>query len=621
MSDFKTVVPESYGLAVRAGTNRGLYCCQDADGRDCLVIWLQDATNDRILQVDAETGTTESIPVPQEMDFAVFSSLRSKAGKSYSLYCSCFLEYDPALKKFTFYRKLKKNEYLGMVTYEDEAGKIWSISYPDSHLFCFDPATGEFTEYGQIDKTDYPQYSYSMVKDGDLIYAGLGFVEGRVVCFDLATGEARQLLAPEDSPKGETMEVCRFSDGNIYACGKECFFIIRDGRAERIAALPEGAVEMKNPAAGRHGFVMSEFCSGRKLVDFDMTNKTFATTAADGSDRKEVSFDFDNRGTSMMDITVNDQGVLAGGGSFPFFFGKLDTATGEKSVEFAGVQCNTIAACGKYFYIGAYHGGQLLRFDPDKPWDLQNAMKIDDPDFNSNPVFYGAVRKEVCRPHAIAVAPDGSWFVVGGTPAYGTTGGGIAIVDCESGKYKVIPHTDLIENEAPHALVILNDELLLGGTAVYPGTGGVKMVEEGSLFLYNIRENKTIWRSKALGSPMDAVFQLLMLDDNRVLGYTSNSEVFLLDLTRREIIYKQDISAIAPAAMAGSCRALLKDDDGRIFFLGKKHIARLDPENGSIIRAFEVAGGIQMSGAIYDGKVWFAGEKQWKSLVLSELFD
>ena len=112
-----------------------------------------------------------------------------------------------------------------------------------------------------------------------------------------------------------------------------------------------------------------------------------------------------------------------------------------------------------------------------------------------------------------------------------------------------------------------------------------------------------------------------MLDDNRVLGYTSNSEVFLLDLTRREIIYKQDISAIAPAAMAGSCRALLKDDDGRIFFLGKKHIARLDPENGSIIRAFEVAGGIQMSGAIYDGKVWFAGEKQWKSLVLSELFD
>ena len=81
MSDFKTVVPESYGLAVRAGTNRGLYCCQDADGRDCLVIWLQDATNDRILQVDAETGTAESIPVPQEMDFAVFSSLRSKAGK------------------------------------------------------------------------------------------------------------------------------------------------------------------------------------------------------------------------------------------------------------------------------------------------------------------------------------------------------------------------------------------------------------------------------------------------------------------------------------------------------------------------------------------------------------
>ena len=105
-----------------------------------------------------------------------------------------------------------------------------------------------------------------------------------------------------------------------------------------------------------------------------------------------------------------------------------------------------------------------------------------------------------------------------------------------------------------------------------------------------------------------------------MLGYTSNDELFLFDVPERKIIYQRNIAEVGPAAMAGSCRALLKAPDGRIFFLGKKHIALIAPEDGSIIKAVEISGGIQMSGAIYDGKIYFAAQREWKSIVINDLF-
>ena len=613
MSDNSAITPESYGLSVRGGTCRGLHCVKDADNRDCMVIWLMDRFCERVLQIDAETGNTESISIPSEIDFAPFSSLCSLAGKSYSMISGCFLEYDPALKKFTFCRKVEDGARLGMGMTEDENGNIWCAAYPDCQLFCFVPATGELKSFGQVNQADYPQYPYSMVKSGNIIYIGTGYVCGQIIRFDLESGKSRTLIPPELAPAGELIKVQRYSDGNIYGRSKDSTFIVRDDKAEAIEALPEGVLPVNDPRTGGAELVMTEFPSGRKLADFDIKAGKYTLISADGSCRKELTFTYENRGTSMMDITVNDEGIIAGGGSFPFWFGKLNCRTKEKCIEFAGVQCNAITAHGKYFYIASYHGGQLLKLDPGQPWNLKNAMKITTPNLHSNPVFYGAIRDDICRPHTITVSPDGSYFIAGGTPAYGKTGGGIAFVNTASGKVKVIPHTKLAENEAPHALLIWDDRLLLCGTAVYPGTGGVQLAKEGSLLLYDMKAEKTIWRTKALGT-MDAVFQLLRLDENRVLGYTSNNDIFLFNVPERKLIYQKSIAAVAPAAMAGSCRALLKTDDGRIFFLGKKHVAQIDPEHGSVINAVEVSGGIQMSGAIYDNKIWFASENQWKSI-------
>lgn len=615
MADDIVICPDSYGLSVRGGTCRGVHCVKDASGRDCIVLWLMDRFCERVLQIDAETGAAESIAIEQEMDYAPFASLCSRAGKSYSLFCHWFFEFDPVLKKFTFAQKVDAGARLGMGMMEDEAGGIWCTAYPDCHLFRFDPATREFKSFGQVSKTDFPQYPYTLVKDGNIIYIGIGFTCGQVVRFDLESGRYETIVPEELAPAGEPLKVYRYSDGNIYAGSKSAFFIIRNGKAEAVAEVPADIVPLTDTRSGDAGFMMKEFPSGRKLLDFDVKAGTFVTACADGSDRKTVDFYYENRGTSMMDITVNDQGILAGGGSFPFWFGKLDCRSGKKTVEFAGVQCNAITAHGKYFYIASYHGGQLLKFDPDKPWTLENAMKIDTPDLHSNPIFYGAIRNEICRPHTITVSEDGSYFVAGGTPAYGTTGGGIAFVDTADGKVEVIPHTGVAENESPHALLIYNDELLLCGTTIHPGTGGRILAAEASLLIWDMKQKRTIWRTRDLGK-IDAVFQLLRLDETRVLGYTSNDELFLFDVPERKIIYQRSIAEVGPAAMAGSCRALLKAPDGRIFFLGKKHVAQIAPEDGSIIKAVRVAGDIQMSGAIYGGKIWFASENQWKSIPL-----
>ena len=137
MADDIVICPDSYGLSVRGGTCRGVHCVKDASGRDCIVLWLMDRFCERVLQIDAETGAAESIAIEQEMDYAPFASLCSRAGKSYSLFCHWFFEFDPALKKFTFIQKVDAGARLGMGMMEDEAGGIWCTAYPDCHLFRF----------------------------------------------------------------------------------------------------------------------------------------------------------------------------------------------------------------------------------------------------------------------------------------------------------------------------------------------------------------------------------------------------------------------------------------------------------------------------------------------------
>ena len=90
----------SSSIAVPAGTSRGAYAVKDGRGRDVLVILLMDEANRRVLQIDAETGHCDIIPVPNKNPDAVYSSILASNGRIYSVFGNQFNEYNPAEKKY-----------------------------------------------------------------------------------------------------------------------------------------------------------------------------------------------------------------------------------------------------------------------------------------------------------------------------------------------------------------------------------------------------------------------------------------------------------------------------------------------------------------------------------------
>lgn len=204
-----------YGIAVRGGTLRGVAALGKGLEHEAVLIWLMDEYNYRVLQIDIETGVCDCIPVPFENPNAVYASLRSRGGRCYSIFGNHFAEYDPLQKRFTFVERVPSLASMAME--EDDKGRIWSVTYPDSALYAFDPATGVFTSHGVLKEENWQQYPRSLVAAPDgWLYAGLGMTAGNILAFHSGTHEVRHLFAEDERPRPAMLSVCKGSDGNIY---------------------------------------------------------------------------------------------------------------------------------------------------------------------------------------------------------------------------------------------------------------------------------------------------------------------------------------------------------------------------------------------------------------------
>ena len=577
----KEIAATDYGLAVRGGTRRGVAAVTDGNGNDAVVVWLMDNYNYRVLQIDVETGHCDCIPVPFERPDAVYSSIRSRKGKCYSLFGCHFAAYDPGQKKFTFVQRVPSLASMAME--EDDAGVIWSVAYPDSALYSFDPETGVFTEHGILKEESWQQYPRSLVAAPDnWIYAGIGVTAGNLIAYNKETREIRHLFTESERCRPAVYSVYKGRDGKIY---------------------------------GDQNVMITDFPSGRTLLDLDAPQGTMEILEKDGKTRRTVAFSFENTGAPMMALDLNSQGIIAGGGFFPFYFGKLDPATGQKSDEYANVQCNTILAYGEYFYIGGYGGGQLMRYDASRPWTLKTPMLLTEPDLSGNPLFYGKANPEINRPHCLAITPDGKTLAMGGTPEYGMTGGGIALLDTDSGQFRIIPHTELAENESPFAMAAISNSLLLIGTTIAPGTGGEVKAENASLLLMELPSGKILWRSKELGATQ-VVIALLALPDGNVLGIDSDLRLFRFETASRKITPLASVSEYGELPITQGPKILLRDGDD-IWLLFKKGAGRISPADGTVSCFVPVTPEIHASGAIRNGVLYYSGANSWCSVPLN----
>src|SRR5690606_17287470 len=144
---------------------------------------------------------------------------------------------------------------------------------------------------------------------------------------------------------------------------------------------------------------------------------------------------------------------------------------------------------GNRVFFGVYSGGHLIEWDPYKPW-----IKTERGNERSNPLYLTTVSPAIIRPFRIVAHPDGKTVIMGGTPQYGATGGGLLFWDDKTKQRVLLTDDEVIKDQTSMSLVPLADGKLLGGTTTTPGTGGEKKASEAMLYLMDMDSKKIEWK-------------------------------------------------------------------------------------------------------------------------------
>lgn len=118
-----------HGVATPSSCHRGTVAAADRQGRPVFLAWLMDHRGCyALMSIDVDAGKVEEHPVTFPLGDSPFASILSSRGKFYSHFGSHFVEFDPAKRSSTLFRKTTPQMAMSMT--EDQHGVIWSATYP-----------------------------------------------------------------------------------------------------------------------------------------------------------------------------------------------------------------------------------------------------------------------------------------------------------------------------------------------------------------------------------------------------------------------------------------------------------------------------------------------------------
>lgn len=591
-----------HGVAVPVSGHRGTVATVDGQGHDVVLSWLNDYRGGyQLLLIDATTGRTEDHALPFKPGDYPYASILSTSNKFYTHFNSHFIEFDPVKRAFTFSRETMPRMAMSMT--EDDRGVIWSATYPDSGLVSFNPRTREFKDHGSLNKENWLQYPRNLAADdAGWIYMSIGTTRGQLVMFNPQTAKATALLS--DAERSEWYPgATRDLDGRVYVSPKP-------GSPDKWLVLYKGQATWTNPPAprrpktyiaGSQGLFHDRFPSGKRIKNFDLLNRELVIEDAKSGAVKALPFDYQSEGASVMGLAAAPDGTLCGGTAFPMRFFSFDPRADKWIHRDAfGKQWNTIARQGDRFFIGAYTGGDLLEWDPAAPWAEASPGKT-----KGNPQLLGEAKPAINRPHRLFAHPDGKTIVMGGTPAYGATGGGLLFWDRETRQSRLLPHEQLLRDHATMSLVPLAGDKLLGGTTTAPGTGGEKKAKAAELYILDLRTLKVEWHAPGLPDVQEYT-DLCTAPNGLVFGFADAKRFFVFDPAKREVVHTAaNGKQLGETSSGQGPRVFVRGPKETIYVLLRKGIARLDPATFKLTLLAESPVRIGCGGDYLDGRIYF----------------
>lgn len=588
-----------HGIPTPVAQTRGVVSTVDQSGQDVILTWLQDWRGGyAILMVNAETGASQQFDVPFKPDGDEPSAIYlSSKNRLYTLFNSQFVEFDVASKRFTFHGKV--NGKTAMSLTEDKDGRIWAATYPNNQLVSFNPQNSSLQNHGQLAKESWTQYPRSIAVDAHgWVYVGSGLAASQIYAYNIQSHATQALLSSSQRVSG-TAVVTQSQSNVVYARNGRQQFMLTNGKASGLSAGAQ--VAESNLKGGAQNLVDREFPSGRRLVSVDMHDRTLVTRDASGQ-QKTVKFNYTTQGAALTFVCATGDNKVCGGTRFPmhtFYYNAGDNKFDSKQLP---RQPNVMAALGSRLYVAAYPDGKLFQ-------ESENGKNEFSEVLNAYP--------SINRPHAMLIMGGGSQIALAGTPEYGTTGGGMMFWNRSTGQKSRIDHWHLVPNHSVQAMIELSNGMLLGGTTVAPGTGGVtKAGNSGELFLMDANSHEVRWR----GAPVPGaktITDLVVGTDGLVYGLADSVDLFVFNPNNRQVVSVNRFSKdLGPSVYAQGTRAFVKGADGSIYVLLYNGIGKVDTKAHTVTRVVSSPVRITVGGAAADGRIYFGSNNHlysWKA--------
>jgi streptogramin lyase len=589
-----------HGVASPFSQTRGTVATIDGAGRNVVLVWLFDHRGGyALLVIDADTGRSEQFPMPFPAGDAPYASVLSSGNKLYTHFNSHFVEFDPAKRAFTFFQKTTPQMAMGMT--EDDDGVIWSVTYPQSGVVSFDPKTRAFKDYGHVYKQNWAQYQrYVAADDAGWIYVGLGSAASQILAFDPASGQATPIVPEAERAKG-TAYVYRDLNGRVY--GQDLkdagqWYELYRGSAARIDK--PATMRPKPIITGNQGLFHAVFPDGRRVTSCDLIERRLIIEDTKTGTTKAVEFTYESDGAGLMGVAAAPDGTISGGTFFPFRFFSYDPRTDQWVNRRTYGQYNTVARQGDRLFFGGYGGGFLAEWDPASPW--RDPKKGD---ATANPAYLFDCTPTIHRPHELLAHPDGKTLIMGGTPEYGYTGGGLLFWDRESRTRTLLSDADVVPDQSTTALSPLPDGKLLGGTTTSPGSGGEKKAAEAELYLMDMATKSVEWHAAVIPG-VQQYTDLYAGPGGLVFGIADRKTFFVFDAPARKLVHQRAVDQeFGPSVGEQGPRVFVPTPDGQVYLLFAKAIVRLDPATFTLTKVAEPPVTIDAGGDYLDGRIYF----------------
>jgi len=591
-----------HGVATPVSNHRGIVATVDGQDRNVALVWLFDHRGGyALLMVDAETGQSTEYPVPfPPGGDCPYASILSSRNRFYTHFNGYFAEFDPAKQAFTFHQQTKPQMAMAMT--EDDQGLIWSVTYPNSGLVSYAPATGQLVDYGYLNQENWAQYQRSIAADdAGWVYFGIGNTESQIVAFDPRSRQATAIVPKAERGKGNAA-VIRDLNGKVYGQARPAvdspWYELYRGQ---VTAIPKpAAIKAKPFIASSQGLFHQAFPDGRRLKVCDTVEKVIVMVDPATGTETRNSFAYTSEGAHIMGLAAAADGTVCGGTAFPMRFFAYDPARDQWANREAYGQWNTVCPYQDRFFVGGYTHGYLLEWTPGTPW-----VPTEKGSEKSNPRYLAESAPDINRPHDLVVSQDGSTVILAGTPGYGYTGGGLLFWDRATGKSALVKHGDLLPEHSTMSLAPLPEGLLAGGTTTAAGTGGERKAKEAELYLLDLGTKRIVWHA-ALFPGAQAYTDLCATPAGLVLGFVDGRTFFAFDPKPRTLVHQAATDeAFGSAVSHQGPRAFVQAGD-RIYALFANAITRVDPQTFGITLLARPPVAIAAGGDVLNGRLYFA---------------